>query len=97
MLAIALWLPELGSLAHSDELAWRVYLTAQQVVSAVLCLALSARKGWASTGVAGAVWFTTQAADEWTNGNLWKEQQWEYPLALALMLAAWLLRKTERS
>lgn len=69
-----------------------VYLTTQQVVGAVLCLALSVRKGWMSYGVAGAVWFATQAADELTNGNLWREQQWEYPLAIALIIGAWLAR-----
>jgi hypothetical protein len=95
VVTIALWLPELGSLAHSDAQAWLVFLTAQQAASALLCLALAGRKGWAAAGMAGAVWFSTQALDEWNNGNLWREQQWEYPLALALMLGAWLLRKNE--
>lgn len=92
----ALWLPEVSALVPNHEDSWRVFLTAQQAVSALLCLALAGRKGWLSYGMAGAVWFTTQAMDEWTNGNLWKEHQWEYPLALALMFGAWLARNARQ-
>lgn len=42
---------------------------------------------------AAAVWFTTQAADELFNGNLWAEQTWEYPLLLVLIVVALILQR----
>ena len=83
-------------MASSDEQSWRLYLTAQQVVGAALCLLLSNVRRWRSYGVAGATWFVTQAMDEWTNGNLWKEHQWEYPLAALLIVVAWLARNAKQ-
>jgi len=96
VLAVALWLPETSNIIPNEDQAWRAYLTAQQVVAAMLCVALAGRRGWLSSGIAGAVWFTTQAMDEATNGNLWKEQQWEYPLAFVLIFGAWLARNARK-
>ncbi len=83
-------------MASSDEQSWRLYLTAQQVEGVALCLLLANVRRWRSYGVAGATWFVTQAMDEWTNGNLWKEQQWEYPLAALLIVVAWLARNAKQ-
>ena len=41
-------------------------------------------------GMAGTIWFTTQAMDEMTNGNLFQEHTYEYPLLGLLALAAYL-------
>lgn len=83
-------------MVHSPDASWRVYLTAQQVVIGLLFAMLASARPWRWAGLAGFTWSMTQAVDEWTNGNLWKEQQWEYPLALALILAAWLATKTSK-
>ena len=40
-----------------------------------------------------AIWYLTQAADEFFNGNLFTEQTWEYPLLAGFAVALWLLKK----
>lgn len=49
------------------DTAWVVYLTAQEVVKALLC-AWFVRNVF---GYCGAVWFFTQAVDEVMGGNVW--------------------------
>jgi len=41
-------------------------------------------------GFAAAVWFVTQAMDEMTNGNLFTEHTYEYPLLPLLGIAAYI-------
>jgi hypothetical protein len=91
---VALVLPEFHALIPNDDTAWMVYLSTSEMVKALLCLLLAAfAPSIRMVAVAAAVWFTTQAADELFNGNLWAEQTWEYPLLLVLIVAALILQK----
>lgn len=96
VLIVALWLPEAASFWEKDEHAWAIYLAAQQVVIGLLFLILTFVRPWRWAGLAGFVWCITQSMDELTNGNLALEQQWEYPLAIALIMCTWLMMQTDK-
>lgn len=87
-------LPEFHALIPNDDTAWMVYLSTSEMAKALLCLLLSIyAPSLRMMAVAAAVWFTTQAADELFNGNLWAEQTWEYPLLLVLIVTAFILQR----
>lgn len=87
-------IPELANLAPTDELSWTLYLALNELTKAALCLLLAAAIPRAKYGGwLASVWFTTQAADELTNGNLFSEQQWEYPLLAVLTIIIAILTK----
>lgn len=81
------------------ELKWQVYLAVQELVKATLCLLLMR---WVTprltpTMFLAAVWFTTQAHQEFTGNNDGTTQMWEYNLvalmALVISLQLTLTRK----
>lgn len=91
LIAIAIFAPELGNLFTDDNLAWVTYLALNEAVKGLLCLVLSMSvREFRVYGMAGAIWFVTQAMDEMTNGNLFNEHTYEYPLLGLLALAAYL-------
>ncbi len=91
---VALVLPEFHALIPNDDTAWMVYLSTSEMVKALLCLLLAAfAPSLRMVSTAAAVWFTTQAADELFNGNLWAEQTWEYPLLLVLIVVALIIQR----
>ena len=91
LIAIAIFAPELGNLFTDDNLAWVTYLALNEAVKGLLCLVLSMSvREFRVYGMAGAIWFATQAMDEVTNGNLFNEHTYEYPLLGLLALAAYL-------
>lgn len=85
--------PELANLVESDRLAWILYHALNELAKAALCLLLAASVPRAKYGGwLGATWFTTQAADEVFNGNLFTDQQWEYPLLAILCVTITILK-----
>lgn len=91
LIAIAIFAPELGNLFTDDNLAWVTYLALNEAVKGLLCLVLAmSLREFRTYGMAGTIWFTTQAMDEMTNGNLFQEHTYEYPLLGLLALAAYL-------
>lgn len=91
LLFLCVMLPEVNALFKDDTIAWIIYLTANEVVKAILCFLLTflswttypLRIGTMGTGV----WFLTQAVDEATNGNNWYHGRWEY-VVLSVLIAA---------
>lgn len=87
-------LPELANLAQDDAEAWRWYLTMSELSKALLCATIAHYVPTARIYAMGAcVWYMTQTADEYFNGNLLAEQTWEYPLLAGFAVALWLLKK----
>lgn len=94
LIAIVIFAPELGNLFTDDNLAWVTYLALNEAVKGLLCLVLSMSvREFRTYGMAGAIWFVTQAMDEVTNGNLFHEHTYEYPLLVLLALAAYLIER----
>lgn len=91
LIAVAICAPELANLFTDDSLAWTTYLALNEAVKGLLCLVLSLSiREFRTYGMAGTIWFITQAMDEATNGNLFTEHTYEYPLLALLALAAYL-------
>jgi|688.fasta_scaffold394002_3 hypothetical protein len=91
IIAIAIFAPELANLTPDDNLAWAIYLSLNEAVKGLLCLALGLTvPRLRYYGFAAAVWFVTQAMDEMTNGNLFTEHTYEYPLLTLLGIAAYI-------
>lgn len=94
LIAIAIFAPELGNLFQDDNLAWLTYLALNEAVKGLLCLVLAmSLREFRTYGMAGTIWFVTQAMDEVTNGNLFHEHSYEYPLLALLALAAYLIER----
>lgn len=94
LIAIAIFAPELGNLFQDDNLAWLTYLALNEAVKGLLCLVLAmSLREFRTYGMAGTIWFVTQAMDEVTNGNLFHEHTYEYPLLVLLALAAYLIER----
>ncbi|TXH47168.1 MAG: hypothetical protein E6Q97_27815 [Desulfurellales bacterium] len=76
---------------------WQLYMACQEITKAVLALMLvrfipSPVK---LAAMAAAVWWTTQAVQEWQGNNNGTEQTWEYWLVAALALSVgWAMRRT---
>lgn len=76
---------------------WQLYMSVQELTKAALCIMLvrfvpSAVK---LAAMGAAVWYTTQAAQEWNGNNEGITQQWEYWIVAALALAVgYAMRKT---
>lgn len=85
--------PELANLAPTDAQAWAWYLAAMEIAKSLLCLVIAQRKALRLYSVGAAIWFATQAADELTNGNLFQDHQWEYPLLAVFAVVLWLINK----
>ena len=83
--------PEFANIITDDTLAWTVHLTLNEAAKGLLCLALSLTvPRLRFYGYAGTIWFITQAMDEATNGNLFHEHTYEYPLLVLLGIAAYI-------
>lgn len=68
-----------------------MHLTLNEAAKGLLCLALSLTvPRLRFYGYAGTIWFITQAMDEATNGNLFHEHTYEYPLLVLLGIAAYI-------
>ena len=83
--------PEFANVVPDHQVSWTLYLTLSELSKAVLCLMIPLRM-WSYLG---ALWFTTQAIDEATNGNLFNEQQWEYIILIALVALTWSIQRKE--
>jgi len=83
--------PEFANVVQDHQVSWTLYLTLSELSKAVLCLMIPLRT-WSYLG---ALWFTTQAIDEATNGNLFNEQQWEYIILIALVALTWSIQRKE--
>ena len=94
IVAIAIFAPEFANLTTDDNLAWTIYLTLNEAAKGLLCLVLAmSLREFRTIGMAGTIWFVTQAMDEMTNGNLFTEHTYEYPLLALLALAAYLIER----
>lgn len=76
---------------------WQLYMTCQEVAKAVLALLLVrfVPSHVKLAAMAAAVWWTTQAVQEWNGNNEGITQTWEYWLVGALALSVgWAMRRT---
>ena len=72
-----------------NERKWLIYLGLSEVTKALLCLVAMA---WAAprmkpTALMGAVWYSTQAQQEFTGSNIGSTETWEYWLVAAMAVA----------
>lgn len=69
-------------------------MTLNELSKAILCATIAHYVPTVRTYATGAaIWYLTQTADEFFNGNLFTEQTWEYPLLAAFAVVLWLLQK----
>ena len=81
----------------TQEHKWQLYMATQEAVKAVLCIMLVrfVPSPVKVAAMGAAVWFTTQAAQEWNGDNEGITQTWEYWIVCALALAVgYAMRKT---
>lgn len=89
--------PELVNLITDNTQAWIAWLTMAELKAAVLCLIIAYHvHAWRLWFGAAAVWLLTQAADEATNGNIFTQQLWEYPLLAAFLMAVHIINKARQ-
>ena len=72
-----------------NERKWLIYLALSEVAKAIICLVAMA---WAPirmkpTALMGAVWYSTQAQQEFTGSNIGSTETWEYWLVAAMAVA----------
>ena len=82
-----------------NDIKWQVYLTTGELIKAVLFLLLLTHVPERLTPLmmCGAVWYTTQAHQEWVGANDGSTETWEYWLVAAMALAVLLhLTKKQR-
>lgn len=101
LLFACVMLPEINVFFKDDAMAWRIYLTAGEVVKAGLCALLAfflwghyvLRIGSLATGV----WYLTQAVDEATEGNTWYHGRWEYLVLAVYMILLYLVIRSHNA
>ena len=94
MLALAIIVPEFGNIFTSDDTAWAWYLATGELAKALLCAFLGFMVPSGRVYAHGAaIWFITQAVDEFTGTNLFPDHQWEYPILAAYCALLWIINE----
>lgn len=79
---------------------WQLYMSIQELTKAALCIMLVrfVPSPVKVAAMAAAVWYTTQAAQEWNGNNEGITQRWEYWIVAALSLSVgYAMRKTPKA
>ena len=93
ILVIACALPDFNRMTANEDLGWAIYLVANEAMKALMCLAFVRN----IAGVAGFLWFVTQAIDEATGRNVWpSDSPLEYIAFAVLWVAVLVYLKLKR-
>lgn len=85
-LLLCVLLPDIHRFVRNEDVQWLVYLSLNQASHALLCMTAGILL-WRTYALriillATAVWYLGQGVDELTDGNLWQDGIWEYPVLL---------------